>query len=655
MVSRRTHFAHAETIRAAFLFCRKRRTPDKKSELLDAVWDDTYVEETTLARNVSWLRKKLEKCRGGENLIETVPKLGYRFTAEITRSADEENALIVEEQIIQYVRGEEIITIDNAAGVKTQIPESAESNLAVLPHPALSPRRSVALTSVLFIAILSAALAGTGFVIYQRYIKAPVTSAIVASRVAPFTGAAGNENNPAFSPDGRQLAYSWKRGEEINGDIYIKLIGAGEPLRLTKTEANEQYPTFSPDGKHIAFIRGKYGEPGEVIIIPALGGTERSVAKLFSGNYSISFSPDGQSIAVIDTENSTEGGQFAVYTINIETGERRRVTAPAEFVGETTPRFSPDGKSLAFIRIAKENPNIPDFGNQDLFVVPVGGGEPRQITSDGLIINSLAWGADGEHIYFVPLIPPNQTLVRRVSAGGGGKLEIVATGGTDITNIAVSPDGKKLVFAEEIQQWSIWSVPPDGRTGNKLVESNASELFPQFSPDNSHIAFQSDRSGTYQIWTADADGKNLRQITDTPFPSTAPRFSPDGSLIAFNQKNGEDFANYTIPAAGGAARRISPESAQEDFPVWSADGKYIYFSSTRAGKRNIWKMNADGSGEARQITTIGAYRGTPTFDGKTVYFTKTDFPMNSGASRQTAARKNSCRNLPLPDFITLGS
>ncbi len=124
----------------------------------------------------------------------------------------------------------------------------------------------------------------------------------------------------------------------------------------------------------------------------------------------------------------------------------------------------------------------------------------------------------------------------------------------------------------------------------------------------------------------DADGKNLRQITDTPFPVGSPRFSPDGSLIVFNQKNGEDFANYIISAEGGTSRRISPEGVQEDSPVWSADGKYIYFSSTRTGKRNIWKMNADGSGEAVQITTIGAYRATSTFDDKTVFFTKTDFP-----------------------------
>ena len=75
-----------------------------KNDLLDAVWTDTYIEETTLARNVSWLRKELREFADGETLIETVPKHGYRFTAEVTHSDNDENALIVEEQTVQYDR-----------------------------------------------------------------------------------------------------------------------------------------------------------------------------------------------------------------------------------------------------------------------------------------------------------------------------------------------------------------------------------------------------------------------------------------------------------------------------------------------------------------------------------------------------------------------
>ncbi len=80
----------------------------KKSDILDAVWPDTFVEETTLARNVSWLRKLIEDD-GGKQLIETVPKVGYRFTPEVA-FADRNDLLVVEEQTVQYFRGEETIS-----------------------------------------------------------------------------------------------------------------------------------------------------------------------------------------------------------------------------------------------------------------------------------------------------------------------------------------------------------------------------------------------------------------------------------------------------------------------------------------------------------------------------------------------------------------
>ncbi len=595
----------------------------KKGELLDSIWPDTYVEETTLARNVSWLRKILGECGDSGPYIETVSKLGYRFTAEVT-IADDDKTLIIEEQTVQYFCGEETIEFDDAFVERKADGEKSrkvETELSIISQ---SPSRTFSYLP-LIAAFVLIAFAGSGFIVYQKYSENPAPNAIVTSPVVPFSGAAGYENSPTFSPGGDQIAYSWNGDQGSESDIYVKLVGAGDPLQLTQTEANEHYPVFSPDGKHIAFIRGKYGEPGEVIIIPSLGGAEHHIARLFSGNYSISYSPDGQSIAVIDTDDSREGGQHAVYLINIETGERRRITAPADFLGETTPRFSPDGKNLAFTRVFNENIHTRNIGKQDLFIVPISGGEPRQLTFDSVNINSLAWSADGKFIYFVPVRPPDQTVVRRVPVGGGEQ-EIVSTGSKNITNIAVSPDGNTLVFAEDVRRWSLWRVPSDGQKGNSLINSDFTEYFPQFSPDGSLIAFQTDRSGTSQIWTAGADGKDLRQITDTPFSSTAPSFSPDGSLIAYNQKNGEDHANYIIPAEGGKPRRISPEGVQEDFPMWSADGKYIYFSSSRSGERNIWKMNALGRGEAVQVTTIGAYRSTPTPDGKTVYFTKTGFP-----------------------------
>ncbi len=79
-----------------------------KDALLDAVWKDAFVAEETLTRNVSWLRKKL----GGEKFIETVPKLGYRFAAEVSVSDGGENAPVVEEQTLTHITVEETVSLD---------------------------------------------------------------------------------------------------------------------------------------------------------------------------------------------------------------------------------------------------------------------------------------------------------------------------------------------------------------------------------------------------------------------------------------------------------------------------------------------------------------------------------------------------------------
>ncbi len=124
-----------------------------KNELLDAVWADTFVEETTLARNVSWLRNAIGKYADGDSIIETVPKLGYRFTPRVTISETDEDTIIVEKQTVKYFRGEETITIDD----ETQ----------KLP----SSRRKLSVSTFLFIGIVFVALVVSGSVLYRNYFK----------------------------------------------------------------------------------------------------------------------------------------------------------------------------------------------------------------------------------------------------------------------------------------------------------------------------------------------------------------------------------------------------------------------------------------------------------------------------------------------------
>ncbi|MDQ4121188.1 MAG: winged helix-turn-helix domain-containing protein [Acidobacteriota bacterium] len=129
-----------------FYFVENAGRVTKKSELLEAVWADACVEETTLARNVSWLRQKL-----GESLIETVPKVGYRFTPEVTCS--DENTLVIEEQTIRHIRGEETVTFNEVELTRTKATKSA---------------KSFAFSALPILLIVFGLLVGGGFLFYQN-------------------------------------------------------------------------------------------------------------------------------------------------------------------------------------------------------------------------------------------------------------------------------------------------------------------------------------------------------------------------------------------------------------------------------------------------------------------------------------------------------
>ena len=95
----------------------------------------------------------------------------------------------------------------------------------------------------------------------------------------PLTSESGFEESPSFSPDGTHVAYSWNGENQDNYDIYVKLIGAPKPLRLTTDPADDRNPVFSPDGRTIGFIR--VSNRGRTFVVtPPIGGSERTVAEL---------------------------------------------------------------------------------------------------------------------------------------------------------------------------------------------------------------------------------------------------------------------------------------------------------------------------------------------------------------------------------------
>ena len=126
----------------------------------------------------------------------------------------------------------------------------------------------------------------------------------------------GYERRPSFSPDGRQIAFSWTGEKQDNEDIYVVLTSGGRPLRLTTDAAPDTAPAWSPDGQHIAFLRA-----GAVYLISPLGGAEQKVVDT-SGS-SVCWTSDGASLGI---RTETPG----LSAMSVTSGEERKLTSPPQ-------------------------------------------------------------------------------------------------------------------------------------------------------------------------------------------------------------------------------------------------------------------------------------------------------------------------------------
>ena len=223
-----------------------------------------------------------------------------------------------------------------------------------------------------------------------------------ALQAIPLTSYPGSEFYSSFSPDGNQVAFCWDGENQDNLNIYVKMIGSETPLRLTTDPARDFNPAWSADGRTIAFLRGMPRQKAAVLLIPAIGGPERLVAEIsdragIGTAPSLAWGPDGKDLVV--AERSSLGDPFALFLLSTESGEKRRLTSPpAKSIGDGGPAFSPDGRSLAFVRTLASPAS-------DIYLLALAedltpNGEPKRLTFQNLPSWSPTWTPDGREIVY---------------------------------------------------------------------------------------------------------------------------------------------------------------------------------------------------------------------------------------------------------------
>jgi Tol biopolymer transport system component/serine/threonine protein kinase len=479
------------------------------------------------------------------------------------------------------------------------------------------------LGALVILTALGAVIAAVAFGVYKMVGSDRPETPTTQVRPRPFTSFAGSEDQAAFSPDGKQIAFAWSGETGDNQDIYTKLVDVGAPLRLTTNPAPEYNPVWSPDGRFVAFLR-QSSESSGVYLIPSLGGPERKLAETFPKpatfiEHCLDYSQDGKLLAISDKGSQLD--PFSIFILSIETGEKRRLTSPpVGLLGDSSPAFSPDGKFLAFVRAASA-------GVFDIYIIPVAGGEPRRLTFDNTQVKSLAWTSGGREIVFTSWRGGSISNLWRISAAGGS-LERVVGVGQRVFSPAISRQGDSLAYTQSLDDMNIWrlEVPGSGgRTGppTRLISSTQWEVGAAYSPDGKRIVFASDRTGSWELWVSDSDGSNPIQLTSSFAGS--PRWSADGRQIAFDARPQDNYDIYVISAEGGSPLRLTTEPSEDVAPSWSRDGRWIYFGSNRSGSMQIWKMPAEG-GEAVQVTSQGGFESSESPDSRFLYYAKRNSP-----------------------------
>ncbi len=442
-----------------------------------------------------------------------------------------------------------------------------------------------------------------------------------APRVTVLTSDPGSETFPSFSPDGNQLAFAWNGEQGDNTDIYVKVVGESYALRLTTDPLPDTYPAWSPDGKQIAFYRTGEGKGGIYAISP-LGGQERKISD-FQG-VSLSWTPDGEWLATAksswDAADRQEGS--GLYLIPVEGGRPRQITVPGSPQKDWHPAVSPDGRRLAFTRC----PMYPVCDIYCLDLSPDGSalGKARRLTQQYSFFSGVAWSPDSESvIYSASRFVAMKPYLWRVGKDGRNPQRLEYAG-PYASQPAVARSGNRLAFSfnKINQDQDIWCYR-EGEAPRPFIVSSLREFSPAYSPDGTKIVFASDRAGeSADIWLAHADGSAPVQMTFIPKSSSGcPQWSPDGKFLLFdlNTPDGE-VGLGRVKAAGGPVERVTSDPNTEVNGSYSPDGKWIYFRSERSGTSQIWRMPAAG-GKAEQITRHGADYGQVSMDGRTLYYT----------------------------------
>ncbi|MEM6629145.1 MAG: PDZ domain-containing protein [Bacteroidota bacterium] len=347
-----------------------------------------------------------------------------------------------------------------------------------------------------------------------------------------------------------------------------------------------------------------------------------------------------------------------IWLVEKEGGTAIKLTSPKGT--EEFPKFSPDGKTLAF------SGNYD--GNTDVYSIPTQGGVPTRITHHGMRDRIIDWYPDGRYMLYASSMNSGKqrfSQFYKVSATGGLPEKLPIAYGEFAS---LSPDGKKVAYTDRSRVFRTWKRYRGGAAADvwwfdletlqsqNITQNTANDELPMWG--NNKIYYLSDKGANerYNLWAYDLSEKEHKQITqfadaDVHFPSIGPKeivfeakgqlylldlateaykevpiqvvtdlvevkpkkekvreymqnanISPDGMRVVVEAR-GELFS---LPAEKGIVKNLTNTSGfAERFPAWSPNGRYIAYWSDKSGEYELTLRDITEGGKEKKLTSLG--------------------------------------------------
>ena len=460
--------------------------------------------------------------------------------------------------------------------------------------------------------------------VFQHLPHSTSSSASVAHTEPPYPP---RETSPSFSHDGAQIVFHSSGGLGPNHSIYRKSVDGGPIVRLTNGEEDDQNPAWSPDGKLIAFVRNPGFAGGSVQLITPEGKAFGESIK--SGGNSVAWSPSSQSVAFMD--GPYYEAPHEIVMVDVASRKRQTLIPPIRPGCGDFLAFSPDGTKLGFT----------DGEVCSLYVAMVEfrANSWRFIDKRFLVTAETFYGFDwinNQQIVVSADVGSGPILGTVSLSEKEAKITTLHPQGLPAQHPTVwrSRSGRmsRLAYEPYSSRVNLWRIDLSEDMHAKdspasIAPSDREDESVQFSPTGLRIAFSSSRdSASYDIYVCDADGSNVRRLNAPGSFRGSARWAPDGNEIAFDAL-GDDHRNRDIwvaDLARGTFRQVTNAASLEARPSWSRDGKWIYYTSNTSGQFEIWKLPSDSGPSARptKVTNGGGFEAFESPDGQFLYYTK---------------------------------